>query len=266
MVIVPFFEAAPVRLAEELAVLDLTSGGRINPVIIAGYGPNEFEMYGVDPADRPRLMEEMVAFCRQAWTGEPFEYQGRHFQVTPRPLRDPGPNLVLGGATPAGARRAARIGDEFQAAGPGLWHTYADECKKLGRETGDRWIAGPAFLYIAEDPERAWQQVGPYVAHHADSYAGLTKSVGGENGGIFPPATDIEGLKKRPDYQVVTPDQAVALAERYDPAGALLFTPQMAGLPPDLSWPSLELFEASVLPRINVVRPDPPVGAGPARS
>src|SRR4051794_37789690 len=63
----------PVKLAEDMAVLDLVSGGRVSYVIGAGYGQREFEMFGVDAKRRGALIEEKVAVLRQAGTGEPFE-------------------------------------------------------------------------------------------------------------------------------------------------------------------------------------------------
>jgi hypothetical protein len=77
---------------------------------------------------------------------------------------------------------------------------------------------------------------------------------------VFPPATTLEELRTDPAYQVVTPDACVNLARRWHPDGALLLHPLMSGLPPDLSWASLELFEQAVLPRLTAE-----LGVGSAR-
>ncbi|HMC43178.1 MAG TPA: LLM class flavin-dependent oxidoreductase, partial [Acidimicrobiales bacterium] len=86
-VLVPLHD--PVRLAEQIAVLDLASGGRISVVAGMGYRPEEFEMAGVDYGRRARLMEEHIEVMLRAWTGEPFEWQGRTCLVTPTPATQP---------------------------------------------------------------------------------------------------------------------------------------------------------------------------------
>src|SRR6266704_3554479 len=72
-VLIPLHD--PVRLAEQLAVLDLASGGRVGFVAGLGYRQEEFEMAGIDRKERGRLLEEYVQVLRQAWTGEPFEWR-----------------------------------------------------------------------------------------------------------------------------------------------------------------------------------------------
>src|SRR5581483_1738420 len=99
----------PIRVAEDVAALDLLSGGRFMLTVALGYRDEEFEMFGVDRRRRAPLVEEGVTAMLQAWTGEPFEYRGRRVQVTPRPSTKPHPMLFVGGSVPAGAKRAARL-------------------------------------------------------------------------------------------------------------------------------------------------------------
>ncbi len=108
-ILVPLHD--PVRLAEELAVLDLASGGRVSFVAGVGYRYEEFEMAGVDRKQRGKLLEEYVDVMRKAWTGEPFEWRGRTVQVTPKPMTQPHPMMMIGGSTrDRGApRRAAAV-------------------------------------------------------------------------------------------------------------------------------------------------------------
>jgi len=98
----------PLRLAEDLAILDLIGKGRIDVNLVAGYVPQEFAMFGVPMSERPARMNEVVATLRAAWTGEPFEFRGRTVRIRPTPYRPGGPPLTLGGSTEAAARRAAR--------------------------------------------------------------------------------------------------------------------------------------------------------------
>src|SRR4051794_31913880 len=80
-VLVPLHD--PVRLAEQLATVDLLAPGRLSVIIGAGYRRVEFEMAGVERGARGRLVEECVEVLRAAWTGEPFDWRGRAMLVTP---------------------------------------------------------------------------------------------------------------------------------------------------------------------------------------
>src|SRR5262249_54258422 len=75
----------PLRLAEDAAVVDLLSGGRLVVTIAGGYVQDEFDMFGADIHRRPALVREAVETLKAAWTGEPFEFRGRTVQVHPRP-------------------------------------------------------------------------------------------------------------------------------------------------------------------------------------
>lgn len=74
-VVAPFHH--PLRLAEDLVGIDHISRGRLTVALANGYVPSEFEMFDVDLRDRVRLVERTVRALRQAWTGEPFEFDGR---------------------------------------------------------------------------------------------------------------------------------------------------------------------------------------------
>jgi alkanesulfonate monooxygenase SsuD/methylene tetrahydromethanopterin reductase-like flavin-dependent oxidoreductase (luciferase family) len=249
MVMAPFYD--PVHLAEQLAVVDVVSGGRLTPIVLGGYVQAEFDMFGVHVRDRPTLMAECVAALRQAWTGEWFEFRGRRVRVTPTPVQRPGPTIVVGATSDVGARRAAHIGDEFQAGESGHWRAYVDECQKIGRDPGHRERSGPAFCYVTHDPDSAWPKLAPYILSHLHVYGEWSRQTHGHESLVFPPAETVADLRANPAYQVVTPDECVQVARRWHPDGALLLHPLMSGLPPELSWASLELFEGEVLPRLS---------------
>jgi alkanesulfonate monooxygenase SsuD/methylene tetrahydromethanopterin reductase-like flavin-dependent oxidoreductase (luciferase family) len=249
-VIVPLHD--PVRLAEQLAVLDLASQGRIWTVAGAGYRPEEFEMAGAEIKRRGKILEEYVEVMLKAWTGEPFEWQGRTIQVTPKPFSEPHPTILVGGGVEAAARRAARLrlpmmpmNEDEQLAD---W--YADEARKIGFEGGFVMRpSGPTFVHVSHDPERAWEEIAPYVMYEAQTYASF--QTGGQHSTPMVDAETIDDLKNSPQYLVGTPDQVFEAAQQVSPMGALTFSPLAGGLPPDISWASLELFASEVLPRLR---------------
>jgi alkanesulfonate monooxygenase SsuD/methylene tetrahydromethanopterin reductase-like flavin-dependent oxidoreductase (luciferase family) len=239
----------PLRVAEDVAVLDLASGGRVELVIGAGYVPAEFAMFERALADRPRLVEEGIRALESAWTGEPFEYRGRTVRVTPRPLQRPRPPLALGGSSPAAARRAARLADRFVPALPYLWKLYREERERLGLPVPPTGRVGPLFLHVAEDPDAAWARIAPHALHEANAYGRWMTETG--TAGPYRPMADADALRASGMYRVLTPDACVALAEELGPSGTLLLHPLMGGLDPELGWSSLELFARRVLPRIR---------------
>src|SRR5260370_16583493 len=95
---------------------------------------------------------------RKAWTGEPFEWRGRTVQVTPRPMTQPHPMMMIGGSTEVAARGAGRLRlPMFPAIGdPKLAEFYDDECAKVGFDQGVISLPpGPGFLALSQAPQPA---------------------------------------------------------------------------------------------------------------
>lgn len=252
VILLPLYH--PVRLAEDLAVLDLAAGGRLRLGVGAGYRPEEYEAFGLDIRRRPSLMERGIEVLKQAWTGEPFELDGRRVHVTPRPAQRPRPAIALGGASPASARRAARIADDYQPMAERLDEIYLEALAELGKQAppGARQIAGsgPSFVHVTHDPERDWATIGPHALFESNAYA---EWIGGARGGAYAAATDADELRSRGKYLVLTPDEAVDLARE---TGSLTLKPLMGGLDPDLGWESLRLTATEVLPRLGISAPE----------
>ena len=91
----------PLRLAEDIAVLDLASGGRFVVTAGIGYRESEYAAHGKDWAARGALQDEAIDTMLKAWTGEPFEWQGRTIQATPKPFSQPHPTILVGGGVEA---------------------------------------------------------------------------------------------------------------------------------------------------------------------
>ncbi len=236
----------PVRLAEQLAVLDLISGGRVSIVAGLGYRAEEFEMAGVDLRGRGKLLEEYVRVMRQAWTGEPFEWRGRTIRVTPRPQSPPA--IFVGGSTAAAARRAARLRAGFLPAvnDPQLAQVYAEACQRLGFDGGFTLMPeGPGFVHVSEDPEADWKRIAPHALYDARTYASWQPP--GQRSLVFVEGATEEDVRKSGVYRVVTPEECIALAKQ---TGHLVLHPLMGGLDPEVGWQSLKLFETKVLPHL----------------
>ncbi len=241
----------PIRVAEDAAVVDQISRGRLELIIGAGYVGREFAMFGKDLGDRVRLQTEGVEVLKKAWTGEPFEYAGTTVTVTPRPYRRPRPPLVLGGSSAGAARRAARIADGFEATMPRYDEIYRQECERLGvTPPAPRPPGIPAmFVHIAEDPDAAWAKIAPHALHETNSYGEWLAGSG--TSAMYARIEDADALRASGIYLVLTPDELLDRARALGPTGTLNFHPLMGGLAPDLAWSSLELFEKRVLPGLR---------------
>jgi hypothetical protein len=238
----------PIKLAEDAAVVQLATGGRLLLGIGGGYRPSEFETFGRRLEDRWRVIGETVELLRLAWTGEPFTWQGRRCHVTPRP--DPPPPILLGGGTPAAARRAARIADGwFPPLEPKLWPPYREACLALGKpDPGDYPKQGPIFLWISKEPEKDWDRVTPHVLHQLQSYTEWTIEAYGRPAGPYAKQMTAETIRQSPAYQVLTPVQTLALAEQLGSDSVFYLNPLLSGIDPARARTMLDLYEREVHP------------------
>jgi alkanesulfonate monooxygenase SsuD/methylene tetrahydromethanopterin reductase-like flavin-dependent oxidoreductase (luciferase family) len=242
------------KLAEDAAVAQTISRGRLVMGIGAGYRAQEFETFGRKLEDRWRVMGETVEFLRLAWQGKEFEWQGRRCLVTPAPAPF-APPIVLGGSSAAAARRAARIADGwFPPLEPRLWPPYREECLALGKpDPGEYRTHAPIFLWISESPEKSWDVVMPHVLHQLDSYSRWTTEAMGKPAGPYAGGMTKERVKQSPSYRVLTPDQTLELAEEIGDHSVFYLNPLLSGIAPEESWKMLRLYEQRVHPHIRRV-------------
>jgi len=242
----------PIRLAEDCCVLDNISNGRLDITAILGYMPGDFAMYGVSLGDRSRLAVRSLEVLAVAFSGRPFDFEGRKGCVTPLPIQPGGPPIYVGGSVMATARRAAKYGQGYYPMNPDekFVTEYRRACAELGKSPGKVLRYSPAlFVHVAEDPDAAWAKIAPHAMHESNSYAKGAQATGEMN--PFPAAENPEALRKTGAYLVLTPSQCLDYARRERQAGRFItLVPMMGGLAPDLAWSSLELFGNEVLPTL----------------
>jgi alkanesulfonate monooxygenase SsuD/methylene tetrahydromethanopterin reductase-like flavin-dependent oxidoreductase (luciferase family) len=242
----------PVEVAEQIAVLDHISQGRLEVVFGAGYVPGEFARAGVPLSERGRLLDEGLEIIVRALAGERFQARGREVFVRPVSRQRPHPPFILGGGVPAAARRAAKFGFGFAPMKPGLFSVYEEECKKLGRAPGTMLgLQGPIAVHVTEDPEKAWDKLMPHLVHVARTYSQWAADAGDETS-TYKGLMDPKVIRESGKYAVVTPEQCIALAASQEELhSSLVFQPQIGGLDPAEAWKSLNLFADKVLPQLR---------------
>ncbi len=242
VVILPLYQ--PIRLAEEMIVLDLISRGRVSYVAAIGYRPEEYELFDTDFRRRGRIADAHLEVLLQAKTGEPFEHDGREVQLTPRPFTAGGPRVSWGGGSDAAARRAGRNGlDFFAQAGDGsLRVAYEEAARTAGHEPGWCFLPPrdlPTSVFVTDDLDAGWEELGPYLFHDAQAYAAMNQ--GDQRTASFSFAGSIEELRaEEASHRIVTVDEAVALIRSGQP---LPLQPLVGGLPPEVAWRYLRNIE-----------------------
>jgi alkanesulfonate monooxygenase SsuD/methylene tetrahydromethanopterin reductase-like flavin-dependent oxidoreductase (luciferase family) len=241
----------PLRVAEDIAVLDLASAGRLSVVVGLGYRPSEYAAHGKDWSRRGQLMDSCVDAVLKAWTGEPFEHEGHTVRVTPRPVTQPHPNFLIGGTAKASARRAARFGLSLSTADhlPELEAYYYRCCEEYG--VVGQCMMPPervTMLHVASDPDKAWAQIGHHLLHEAATYASWQtadiRSV------VHSHATTVDELRAEGIYQILSPEECVERAKSQGEAATFTLHPLCGGMPIDNGWESVQLLVDQVLPRL----------------
>ncbi|MDE0701138.1 MAG: LLM class flavin-dependent oxidoreductase [Acidimicrobiaceae bacterium] len=234
----------PVKLAEDMVVLDHLSAGRVSYTVGLGYRAEEYSMFGVDSSRRGVLMDEHLDVLKRALAGERFDWRGRSVHVTPEPLTPGGPMIAYGGGTVAAARRAGRRGMMLfpQHGDPALAEAYDQAALEAGNPTGMCMSPGtgsPTSLFVSDDTDAAWQELGPHLLHDAVMYKewmGDAASASASN------ATTVDELRTQNGaYRIATITEARQLRDQY---GALSLQPLCGGIPPETAWPYLKNLDA----------------------
>ena len=226
----------PIRVAEDIAVIDLMSGGRLTVIFGLGYRPSEYQLMGKDWDNRGKIMDESIQALLDAWTGEPFQYKGETHRITPSPLTKPHPLIMIGGTSKIAARRAAKFGLPLSPAAhmPELEAYYYEQCELNGTQG---FCAMPGeetqMTFVAEDPDKAWAELGQYFLNEASVYSKWQTS--DISSAVHSHATTPEELREEGIYQIVTPQEASMLDQ-------VVHHPLCGGMPIDKAWESLQLY------------------------
>jgi len=238
----------PIKIAEDVAVLDLLSQGRFMAVAGLGYRESEYRTMGVDWKRRGAIMDEKIGVLLRAWKGEYFNHNGIKTKLDPVPKRPARALLSIGGNSVAAARRAARFGLFFAPAidDPALEKAYNAAYDTHGfQQGGVIFPREPSLTLVSDDPERDWAHHGKYLLYDAQAYGRWrhpTRRAYAESS-----ASDIAGLREEGKYCFLTPAQAV---ERVRQKGTINLSPLCGGMPLDAAWKSLELYASKVAPEL----------------
>jgi luciferase family oxidoreductase group 1 len=263
----------PVDLAEQLAVLDVVSNGRLDVGVGRGGTLQDYETFRSDRSESRQRVEEGIALMQRCWTGTPFDFQGRfhsadRLHVRPAPIQQPHPPLFVATNSEDSVYSAARLGlptlSSFFVPMADLQkrhHVYRDTAREAGRTDAEiadlerrSWVM--RVVHVAPDHDEALRALEPPFMSYQRKMSKLrTDSAGGS----VPDSFDRSALRLRPfmDYIrdgwaiVGTPDEVRdelhqhLEAARYE---RVLLVMALPGLETDLALRSMRLFAEKVAP------------------
>ena len=254
ILILPLYH--PVRLAEELATVDILSNGRVMAGIGMGYRGAEYEAFGQTRKQRVRRTEEGIEVLRRAWADEPATFEGRYFQlrnhnVTPKPVQKPHPPLWLASASEPAARRAARLGLHLLPQGDrsAAYEPWLDELAKLGKKPDDYRIGliKPWFIADSRD-DPLWREASERERYRWSTYSTWIR----EANFAAPPAGEPQPINQ--NYMVGPPDAIVDSIQRLReevPLTDIIGWGTPPGMHPSQVNPRLERFATEVIPHFR---------------
>lgn len=182
--ILPLHHAA--LLAQETAVLDQLSGGRLDVTVGSGHRALEYRALGYSEKTRPSRMEEGLTVLKQAWTQSPLTFHGKYHNldnlvIEPRPLQQPHPPLWVAATTPKAASRAGRFGANLHGASVGadFYNAYLAGLAEAGVSREDVRISNPMSITVTDDnPDAVWQRNRPLYFERWDFYRRIRTEMG----------------------------------------------------------------------------------------
>jgi alkanesulfonate monooxygenase SsuD/methylene tetrahydromethanopterin reductase-like flavin-dependent oxidoreductase (luciferase family) len=275
----PALHANPVRLAEEVAMLDVMSGGRIISGFVRGV-PQEYLALSAPLDDARDRMREAWDLVVKAWTArEPFEWRGKYFNydrvsIWPRPLQQPHPPIVLPADSDEGLETAARrrvpTGAAYRsvARSKNIFDRYRNFAASHG------WTPAPSdchvlrHVYVGETSAKAREEAEPHLDYFWQKllsyHRGSMKLLGGQvpqgppgvgRGAETVPfyefdfdLTQKEGITIVGDAEEVAAKITAQMAEMG--AGVLMGLFQFGSMPHALAVKNIERFASQVLPKL----------------
>jgi alkanesulfonate monooxygenase SsuD/methylene tetrahydromethanopterin reductase-like flavin-dependent oxidoreductase (luciferase family) len=247
----PFYH--PLRLAEDAALIDVISNGRLRLGIGVGYRREEFDIFQIPRKERVGRTVEGIEILKRAWTGERFDFEGKHFnfknaRVLPKPISPKGPELLWGGMNPESIKRAAKLDLGFACnLGVGEIRRYHEALRELGKDPAAYSVVNTRHVYVADSEDQAWNEIAPGLMYQMELYGKWLDEGGIDTAGRYRP--DAEALRKAailgPPARVI---EQLSDSIAHTPATDIALSMQQPGHDPKQALRSLKRFSTEVLP------------------
>jgi alkanesulfonate monooxygenase SsuD/methylene tetrahydromethanopterin reductase-like flavin-dependent oxidoreductase (luciferase family) len=238
----------PLEVAEQIALVDAISGGRIEPGFGIGYRKPEYVAFGGDFKRRYLEFEDRIGQLRALWG----EVPGAERTVTPAPVQRPVP-MWGGFGGPRGAGLAGRLGLGLQSLDRALLEPYLAGLRAGGHDQSAARMGHTVQFFLSDDPDAAWNQIKEHVAYRWSSYNHYMYE-GTRREAEQPAHFDLETL--RDQVHIGTAQEvAAAIGERVTglPVTDLFFWADFPGLPDHLIDRHIELSLTELAPLLQNV-------------
>jgi alkanesulfonate monooxygenase SsuD/methylene tetrahydromethanopterin reductase-like flavin-dependent oxidoreductase (luciferase family) len=150
----------PAEIAEQSAVVDLVSDGRLDLGIGTGYRVPEFELYDASLKGKYAQTDAIARRLRELWSES---------GIRPGPVQERVP-IWMGYQGPQGARRAGLLGEGLLSANAELWGPYSEGLAEAGHPIETGVMAGGISAWATDDPERDWPMLSRHLEHQLNTY------------------------------------------------------------------------------------------------
>lgn len=239
-----------IQVAEEAALVDILSSGRLELGLGAGYHIPEFEAYDADIKKRYTLTDLRTQEIRTLL----------HEKVTPKPIQKSVP-MWLGYMGPQGAKRAGKLGCNLLHIGN--LEQYLEGLKEGNHDPAQAKMSGLLLILVANDPERTFEIVAPHAAYQINSYTeailsgrkGSPRLITGDD--LIKQGRKVAEPNLSVDFarlQVLTPDEYVEYVKTVTkdlPVAEVHSWANIAGMPNELAYEHIELMATKVKPQLQ---------------
>jgi alkanesulfonate monooxygenase SsuD/methylene tetrahydromethanopterin reductase-like flavin-dependent oxidoreductase (luciferase family) len=251
----------PLRVAEDAAMVDVMSGGRLRLGVSAGYSPADLQAFAVSPDARAKRMREGLSLIRAVWTGAPVSLdselcQLRNFTLHPKPIRQPAPPIYMGGTVDAAIRRVARLGDELIISAtqrisdvPRMLAVYAEALRATGQQLEAKTPAINRIVHVLPDGAPKQNALAFFTKGLLASY----DAWGHQN--VTSLDADARSLEQTDAEHLIIGDASFCIdaIERYRANGIkeIACLMNFGGPEPEAVERSIRLFGEKVMPRVS---------------
>ena len=261
VLILPFHD--PIRVAEDAAVVDVLSNGRLDLGVGLGYTLDEYRALGLDRGTRGARLEEGLDLMTRLWSGDRVDFDGQFHQLhgaslSPLPVQSPMP-LWIGARAGKAIDRAARIGANLlTTVGPDPAPDYVGALNRYGRNESDHEIGQLRLVYCAPTDDQAWDEVAEHL-HLSMSYYGRVmgetpEAAGDDRMWQYESADQIRPSGLGRAATIGTPDRVAAKLEHWlenRHCTQVICSTHLAGMDPAVSSDAMRLFANEVMPRLS---------------
>lgn len=253
----------PLDIAEQLATIDIMSGGRVICGVALGYRDVEFAAFGADVKNRGKLLEENLFALKRLWTEDTVSMKGSHFELLeasccPKPLQQPHPPIWIGANADVAIKRAARLGDCWYINPHNKISTIKEQMEVYKRALDEAGKPFPAEqpmrreLFVAKTREDALRLAGPYIKKKYDAYDkwGQGDQMPEGDGDLAAAFDELAGDR----FIIGSPDDVTEqIANLHKEIGMnhLIMSIQWADMPHSLTLDTMALLSEQVFPQVQ---------------